>query len=279
MVSISEKKFEFGKNWSKFLNELNENRIHIAENTLIEKLASNNLEGKKFLDVGCGSGLFSLAARRLGAQVVSFDYDQDSVNCAQTLKHRFFPHDTSWFIYDGSALDHDFLKSLGQFDIVYSWGVLHHTGNMWKALALVDDLVSPQGKLFISLYNDQGRTSRLWLRIKKIYNNFPPPLRFLILFPCFIRLWGPSFLRDVFKGQSLYTWKNYSSDRGMSPWRDVVDWVGGYPFEVSKPEEIFNFFRERGYLLRSLKTMGGGLGCNEFVFTKCSVQNQPQIFS
>jgi 2-polyprenyl-6-hydroxyphenyl methylase/3-demethylubiquinone-9 3-methyltransferase len=48
---------------------------------------------------------------------------------------------------------------------------------------------------------------------------------------------------------------------------DLIDWVGGWPFEVSTPEEVFNFYRRRGFQLEALKTCAGGLGCNEFVFT------------
>jgi 2-polyprenyl-6-hydroxyphenyl methylase/3-demethylubiquinone-9 3-methyltransferase len=54
----------------------------------------------------------------------------------------------------------------------------------------------------------------------------------------------------------------------MSVWYDLVDWVGGYPFEVAKPEEVFDFYRKRGFELSRLKTSGGGLGCNEFVFIR-----------
>jgi 2-polyprenyl-6-hydroxyphenyl methylase/3-demethylubiquinone-9 3-methyltransferase len=75
-------------------------------------------------------------------------------------------------------------------------------------------------------------------------------------------------VRDILRGKPFHTWRNYSSFRGMSPWRDVVDWVGGYPFEVAKPEEIFDFYRKKRFILTRLKTCGGGRGCNEFVFEK-----------
>jgi 2-polyprenyl-6-hydroxyphenyl methylase/3-demethylubiquinone-9 3-methyltransferase len=57
----------------------------------------------------------------------------------------------------------------------------------------------------------------------------------------------------------------------MSPWRDVVDWVGGYPFEVAKPEAIFKFYQRRGFTMVDLNTCGGGHGCNEFVFVNNSL--------
>jgi 2-polyprenyl-3-methyl-5-hydroxy-6-metoxy-1,4-benzoquinol methylase len=262
-------RFEFGKNWSRFLALLDEERILKAEQSLRLMLDVQQFNGKRFLDVGSGSGLFSLAARRLGAEVYSIDYDPHSVACTNELKRRYFPNDNHWVITEGSILDQGFISRLGSFDIVYSWGVLHHTGAMWRALERVVQLVEAKGRVCIAIYNDQGRASRHWFTIKRIYNKLPLGAKWCVLWPSFVRLWGPSMLRDLLKGHPLLTWANYSQDyRGMNPWRDVVDWVGGYPFEVAKPEEIFHFFRSRGFQLEKLKTCAGGLGCNEYVFEK-----------
>jgi len=269
-------RFAFGENWARFLASVDENRIATAEESLRSMLGVSSLAGKSFVDVGSGSGLFSLAARRLGATVTSFDYDPASVACTAELKRRYFPGDVQWTVREGSVLDPVFLATIGRFDIVYSWGVLHHTGRMWEALANVRSLVKPDGLLFIAIYNDQGRASRYWHAVKKLYNRTPPPLRFTVLAPAFVRLWGPTFARGLLRGRPFKVWQNYASDRGMSPWRDVVDWVGGYPFEVAKPEEIFEFFRRAGFDLRRMKTCGGGLGCNEFVFLLKASPDAPQ---
>jgi 2-polyprenyl-3-methyl-5-hydroxy-6-metoxy-1,4-benzoquinol methylase len=265
-------RFEFGKNWQRFLNRLNEDRIIEAEKSIREKLGVENLNGLSFLDIGCGSGLFSLAAVRLGAKsVVSFDFDSFSVLCCRELKQRFFPDQLSWKIEQASVLNDSYLQGLGSFDIVYSWGVLHHTGQMWKAIENASRLVKPGGKLFIAIYNDQGIPSRMWAAVKKLYNRLPSFLRFLVLYPSFVVIWFPIFLRDLFKGHPGKTWREYISDRGMSPWEDVVDWVGGYPFEVATPGEIFSFLHPRGFSLENMKTTFN-LGCNEFVFRKETVQ-------
>ncbi len=231
-------------------------------------LECDSLAGKTFLDIGSGSGLFSLAARRLGAAVLSFDVDPQSVVCTMELKRRYCPDDPCWVVEQGSVLDRSYLKGLGMFDVVYAWGVLHHTGAMWKSFDHVANLVASGGALLLAIYNDQGRASRYWLLVKRVYNALPRLLRFLVLWPAFVRLWGPTTLRDFVLGRPFRTWRIYHNERGMSPWRDVVDWVGGYPFEVAKPEEVFDFLRAKGFVLTKLKTCAGGHGCNEFVFVK-----------
>jgi len=259
-------RFAFGKNWSRFLKVLDDNRIEEAEKSLKTMLQLDSLKGKTFLDAGSGSGLFSLAARRLGAKVTSFDYDPHSVACTEELKRRYFQDDSQWTVEEGSVLDKNYLAGLGRFDVVYSWGVLHHTGSMWQALENMVPLAAKSGRLFIAIYNDQGRTSKLWKVVKRLYNRFPWGLKPFVLWPAFIRLWCPTFIKDFINLRPFSTWRQYRSMRGMSPWRDVVDWVGGYPFEVAKPEEIFQFYKEKGFHLEKLVTCGGGLGCNEFVF-------------
>jgi 2-polyprenyl-6-hydroxyphenyl methylase/3-demethylubiquinone-9 3-methyltransferase len=205
----------------------------------------------------------------LGARVHSFDYDPNSVGCTQELKRRYFPDDAQWIIEPGSALDADYITSLGKFDVVYSWGVLHHTGNMWTALANAAIPVASRGKLFVAIYNNQGTASIRWTKVKRTYNRLPKGLRFLLVWPSFWVLnWRP-LVKDTLRLRPLYSIRNYGKDgRGMSFWQDLVDWVGGYPFEVATPEQIFDFYRERGFGLTRLRTAGGSLGCNEFVFQK-----------
>ena len=263
-------RFEFGKNWSRFLDVLDDARIARAEDSLEQMLEVADLEGRSFLDIGSGSGLFSLAARRLGARVHSFDYDPHSVACTKELRRRYFNNDSDWLIEEGSALDPDYLKSLGTFDVVYSWGVLHHTGDMWRALDNAQLAVKAGGKLFIAIYNDQGSKSARWKWAKKTYNDLPPFLKT----PFAIAAMAPEETKAILRSllslrprDYLRSWTSYDQNRGMSRWRDIIDWVGGYPFEVAKPDEIFNFYRGRGFQLTRM-TCTRGLGCNEFVFTK-----------
>ena len=111
-VSAGER-FEFGKNWARFLATLTPEKIVKAEVSLRQGLRRESLAGLEFLDIGSGSGLFSLAARRLGARVTSMDYDPYSVSCTQELRRRYFPDDPDWKVLSGSVLDASFMRSLG----------------------------------------------------------------------------------------------------------------------------------------------------------------------
>jgi len=261
-------RFGFGANWQQFLNNLTDGKIREAEKSLTEWLGLKDLTGKTFLDIGSGSGLFSLAARNLGAKVFSFDYDPDSVSCTASLKERYYKEDSDWQVERGDILNKEYLAKFDKFDIVYSWGVLHHTGDMYTAFTNAENLVKEHGILFIAIYNDQGRESRNWTRIKKAYNRWPKFARIFLIIPCFIKTWFPAFIYDFTKKRPFYTWRNYESNRGMTPWIDFIDWIGGYPFEVAKPEEVFDFFHARGFYLEKMVTEGKGYGCNQFVFKR-----------
>jgi SAM-dependent methyltransferase len=262
-------RFAFGKNWQAYLRHVDEERIATAEQSLQRLLARVDLERQTFLDVGCGSGLFSLAARRLGARVRSFDYDPQSVACCQELKRLYYPADDGWIIERGSILDAGYVRSLPVFDVVYSWGVLHHTGAMWQAMENVAGLVAPGGLLCLAIYNDQGGATRRWKVVKRLYNTAPPPIGLFLVLG--IGTWQElrQMLIRLLRLQNplpFADWKRLERQRGMSPWHDLVDWVGGYPFEAARPEEVFSFWRQRGYELITLSTQGCGHGCNEFTF-------------
>jgi len=265
--AAQEPRFEFGKNWSAFLNSVDERRIQAACDSMVSMLGVDRLDGLTFLDVGCGSGLSSLAAIRLGATVHSFDYDRQCVACTNELKSRFADNSATWRIEQGSALDATYLESLGTFDIVYSWGVLHHTGDMRKAIDLVASQVNEGGLLFIAIYHDQGGASRRWAKIKRTYQRLPESAK-----PMFVAaiasIYEAKFaVSRLARGKNLLPfedWKHKADDRGMSAWHDWVDWVGGWPFEVAAPTQVIELMAANRFELQKLKTVGNGWGCNEF---------------
>jgi 2-polyprenyl-3-methyl-5-hydroxy-6-metoxy-1,4-benzoquinol methylase len=269
MIETSDEnlRFAFGKNWTNFIANVEECHVLQAERSLQDMLRRQSLEGLRFIDVGCGSGLFSLAAVRLGAQeVFSFDYDTSCVSCAQHLRKKLAPQ-AHWHIFQGSVLDQQWLTGLGSYDLVYSWGVLHHTGAMWQAFENVAGLVAHKGTLFISIYNDQGLLSRFWHAVKICYNRCTSnTVRTLLVtaYHCLVLI--NRTILGIVKQRPVKEWYN-GSYRGMSLWYDSVDWVGGYPFETASTHEIITYFHERGFALRHVRSTRGS-GCNEFVFER-----------
>ena len=207
---------------------------------------------------------------RLGAlKVHSFDYDPQSVACTEELKRRYCAGAANWTIEQGSVLDPSYLSRQGQFDVVYSWGVLHHTGDMWQALANVIPLLSQGGTLFIALYNDEGLQSRLWSKVKRTYSRWPLTRPFLVLAFCPYWLVKGLIVDVVFlRKNPLARYGRSHQARGMTYFTDLLDWLGGYPFEVARLGEILAFYRKNGFELVNLRAAGRGHGNNEYVFVK-----------
>jgi 2-polyprenyl-6-hydroxyphenyl methylase/3-demethylubiquinone-9 3-methyltransferase len=263
-------RFQFGANWKRFLDHLDDSKIKQSEAALKELLVKNDLSGIRFLDLGSGSGLSSLAAKNLGAAVVSVDFDPKSVACTGELKRRFHPDDSDWMVLQGSALDADFLRSLGQFEVVYSWGVLHHTGAMWIGLENAISRVAPNGLLFIAIYNDQGWKSRIWWLIKWFYNRLPSLLQTpyavgLGLFFYTINIIKYTLrLRPMEAIGPIFSSNRY---RGMTLKHDLIDWIGGFPFEFATYDVLEKYMETRGFMLISGR-QASSLGCHEQVFCK-----------
>jgi len=263
--------FSFGKNWQVYLKSLNNEKIHKAKESLKEFLG--DVKNKSFLDIGCGSGIFSYSMYLLGAKkIVSFDVDEFSVQCTKYLKQKA-NNPSNWEVLEGSILDKKFITKLGEFDIVYSWGVLHHTGRMWDAIKSAISLVKPKGLLFIAIYNKTS-SSKYWLRIKQLYNLLPKVGKQIVVFFYFLLfniIFQLSRMKNPFK-----IINEYKKNRGMDPLIDIKDWFGGLPYEYATFEEVINFFKNNKFNLELIKYKKYNLsniemnnfGNNEFVFRK-----------
>ncbi len=261
-------RFGFGENWRRFLSLVDDPRIQSAELSLQALLGRPRLDGVRLLDIGSGSGLFSLAARRLGATVHSFDFDPQSVACATELRRRYRPDDPQWTVERGSVLDPSYLESLGSFEVVYSWGVLHHTGAMWRAIENAAGRVATGGAFAIAIYNRQTLLTPLWTGVKRLYHVLPSGLRPLLVWPYVGYAALASGAADLLRGRAPWSRWHWHGSRGMNLYFDAVDWVGGWPFEAASPAEITDFISARGFALVKAQTVEQRHGCNEFVFQR-----------
>ncbi|MGH7090009.1 MAG: class I SAM-dependent methyltransferase [Stellaceae bacterium] len=262
-------RFAFGKNWQSFIDKhFSEERVAIAQQHLLGFLKLDTLAGKRMIDIGCGSGLHSLAALRSDVlELLSFDYDMNSVAATQKLR-QLSGNPAHWRVEQGSVLDNAYLESLGQFDIVYSWGVLHHTGDQWSAIRNAAGLTAPGGMFYVALYTSDvfvNRPAEFWLNVKRRYN------RSGWLGKRMIEAWyigGHCWTMLRCKENPLTFMWNYKKSRGMSYYTDVRDWVGGWPMEFSAIQEVKDFARDKLKLeLVNIKT---GEANTEYLFQRAT---------
>jgi SAM-dependent methyltransferase len=252
--------FKFGENWASFSRGIDESRIVAAKQSLKKLFGEEALANKSFLDIGCGSGLFSIAAAQLGARsILGLDVDPMSVATSQNNAAYWLKSPPAISFRQLSVLDADQMNKLGMFDIVYSWGVLHHTGNMKVALENAGQRVAPDGMLMIAIYNKHW-SSPLWKPIKWFYNH--------------AGRWGQKvliwiFTPIIFLAKWLVTFKNpLKMQRGMEFMHNVVDWVGGYPYEYASISEMSVALEKIGFEMLTVLPAKVPTGCNEFVCRK-----------
>jgi SAM-dependent methyltransferase len=266
-------RFAFGANWADYLNNhFSDERVEIAQNHLLHFLKLESLAGLTFLDIGCGSGIHSLAAWRAGASnVISFDYDHDSIAAAGKL-HEMSGAPDNWTILQGSVLDKGFLSNIPMADIVYSWGVLHHTGAMWQAIANAGLLVRPNGVFYIALYSKDVYlipTTDYWLKVKERYNRSGRLRRKMMVYSYALRDLAH---KALIKGINPFAYvRNYKESRGMSYLHDARDWLGGWPMEFAGNQETRKFVKQT--LNMDLIHMWAGRGNTEFLFRPENCKN------
>jgi 2-polyprenyl-6-hydroxyphenyl methylase/3-demethylubiquinone-9 3-methyltransferase len=267
-MTAAGKRFEFGKNWKKYIERsFSQEKVEISKRHILAFLRRADLQGLTFLDIGCGSGLHSLAALQLGAaEVISFDYDKKSVEATNIL-YKYAGDPKNWKIMQGSVLDQQFMASLPTADIVYSWGVLHHTGDVWKAIRNAAVPVKRGGLFYIALYSadvHKDPSPQFWLNVKQRY------LAASVLEKRKMEWWYVWRFQMGYKisalGKVLRDIIEYKKSRGMSYFTDIRDWLGGWPMEFCYDDDVKKFItQELGMELINIKT---GEANTEFLFRR-----------
>ena len=273
MSSLSEStksqdiRFEFGRNWTGFVRRnLDDERIRVAQKHLLAFLNRQDLKGLDFLDIGSGSGINSAAARLAGAdRIHSFDYDPDSVTATSLVRERA-GSPANWSISRGDVLDDNFMTSLGKWNFVYSWGVLHHTGDVWRAIDNASRAVTDGGLFYIALYSaDAQQDPEFWLDVKRKYNAASAWQKHQMVW---WYVWNYMLYRDLRRLPEFISWMaRYRRTRGMSLFVNVRDWLGGWPMEFTHDQDVIEFLRKRGFALENINS---GEANTEFLFSRKS---------
>jgi SAM-dependent methyltransferase len=266
-------RFAFGRNWLDYAKGVGEEQIAFAIRGLERLLGDVALREKTFLDVGCGSGVHSVAALRLGARrVVAVDVDPDSVAAAGALLARY-AGSHEWHVRRADLFELDPRRD-GQFDVVHAWGVLHHTGALQRAIGHCATLVAPGGLLVMALYRKTW-LCWLWKAEKWFYARASLSVQATVRW-FYLRLFS---LRLRATGRTLRSYaEGYIGNRGMSFCHDVHDWLGGWPYESITPAEVERIMTYLGFVavrsfVRPGRVLGRdfglfGSGCDEYVFLR-----------
>ncbi len=225
-----------------------------------------NLNGLSILDIGCGSGLHSIAMLDAGAtQVDGFDYDANSVKASKFVQAQV-GNPPNWTVEQGSVLDDAYVSNLPLYNMVYSWGVLHHTGEVWHAIQNAASRVKPGGLFYIALYSadlQKNPTPEFWLDVKRKY----------VASGWFQRrmmdwwyVWRFQMNKNLLKlPEFLRRMREYKKNRGMNIFTDIRDWLGGWPMEFVYDKEAIDFVEKRGFTLERIAT---GEANSEFLFVR-----------
>ena len=258
-------RFGFGRNWLDYQTSVDAARLAAARADIEAWLGISSLVGKRVLDIGSGSGVHSLCLHAMGAaELVSFDFDADSVQ-ATTLLHAEAGSPASWTVLRGSVLDAAFLTTLGTFDLVYSWGVLHHTGQMRQAIAHACGRVNAGGTLFISIYA-KGQNFAADLALKQRYHVASRSGKRRMEFEWI----ADQYRHRSASGLAPEGWWAEGRERGMDPYWDLVDWLGGLPYEVATVDELTTQLRACGIATHRVRECPGDGGCHILVGERVS---------
>jgi 2-polyprenyl-6-hydroxyphenyl methylase/3-demethylubiquinone-9 3-methyltransferase len=237
---VTKRRFAFGKNWLSYTKRsLNGPRLTKAVEAFERLFAGIELKGRSFLDVGFGQGLTTAIAASKGCKVMAIDIDPDNIKALQTTAEALGLDPSLIQVQVASILDESLVaRYQDHFDIVHSWGVLHHTGQMETAIANTCRMVRRGGYLIIAIYNRHW-SSPFWKGVKYTYNICPGPIQ---------RLMVLVFYPIVYTAKWLVTGKD--------------------PYEYASIDQVRQMVEPYGFTAVRIRPAGVPTGCNEFIFRR-----------
>ncbi len=214
--------------WTKYPLELQGALKHIQE------LFPEGVKCKRVLDGGSGSGMISVAFAVMGADVTGVDVTPKCVEngCKNAdlfgVQCRFLKRNLLSLDLCGET-----------FDIIYNWGVLHHTQDARKSFTNLAKHLKPGGEMIVAVYL-KTVLSGFWNFLRIFYQESPQVFKTLFLNTGSIFLNGVDYFNNLFFNKERYMM------RGTNNKEILNDWFG-VPYRTFHTyEEVFEWFRENG---------------------------------
>ena len=201
------------------------------------------IKGKRVLDAGCGTGIFSIIFARNGAaEVIGLDISPGSLTTARHLKDNFKLDNVHF--QQADMLQLPFPNQ--SFDIVWAWGTVHHTLNPWQAMEELLRVLKPGGSILLAIYT-KTKITFLHEIIRKT------------LIKTSRKTWQPlAKIMAFFRGPVVAIFKKREKSRQGEKLEELIfDWYFVPIRHHYYPREIKDFLEQKGLTIEKFLPASG----------------------